>query len=328
MNISKTLMATLSVGIAGIVVASDLPINVEADALTVTGAETAPISIDSVGRVVTVTFADQTLGGSPPVLGAVAVGAALTTDAAAFSGDYTDSDASGILFSLASDSEVKPNVSVIVEVLNSRKWYCPSSSFGAVGTPSKNNVSLDFKEGWTRDGQNSEALWLNDLKSVKAVGVRVLQNGLVAQSCEVSGFRLLLADQVVTPEAVLDDRILEWFGKDREAVLLDEVASSLDTDGDGITDLLEISMTQTDQLRRGATFGVSVAKAADGQVFLSWDVVAGGVYQVVRSTQPGKGYTKFGAPVVADETGGFEWPIDSDGDARYFYRVKMIRVGQ
>jgi len=239
----------------------------------------------------------------------------------AFTGNYVDSEVKGLAFRLAATGAMKPRVVVVIEAeIDSvvRRWYNTNVEISDVdGVWELNNISLDFVAGWTRDGRkNTASFWAGDLQHVTAVGLIIKPQGAPAQTCSIKEFQLLKANQVATPVALLEDKLPARFpgGVDR----------SQDKDGDGISDVDEIMMTETDPDDPNSALVIKVTRAAEGGVAIEWRGVAAGRYRVLYAADPGDTFTARMDNVEAMENGPVR-VIDGDGTGTGFYRVQQLK---
>ena len=244
------------------------------------------------------------------------------TQSPLFTGNYTDSGVTGVGFSLAGVGEAKPGVMVTLVGKNDLTWYNSSVELSEVdGEWQPNNISFEYEDGWYRDAFNTEANWNAALTDVKSISVYIMQSGNPAQTGYLKSFRLLNAQQTATTAGTLTARVLAWFGVENER----DADRGLDSDGDGISDYLEITMTETDPGDANSVLKVDVQRLAVG-LQLKWVVATGRLYDVYRCENLGSDFIVIASRIEALSTGILEYnDLTATGAGPYFYRVKQVQ---
>jgi hypothetical protein len=286
--------------------------------------------IDVSGDYVTIAFSGHRANRSPssPPPGAEGrIRTSLSTAEGAFTGDYLAAGVQGLAFSLKHTGDTPPRVIVVLEPATGRRWYNTAlvNFADADGEWVENNVSFDLAGGWyDARGNRDPAAWDKALQSVASIGLDVLQAGALRQTVSVDNFRLLLPDEVWTPEAVLQERLYSRFGV-RDPNQLTAAQRALDSDGDGIPDWKEILFTETDP--DGESFDVWVRRKQDGSNEVSWRAAAGKPYRVLVADSPAGPFRPLtGAEHVVASAHGRRAHVDnSDDQGSRFYRVVRLQ---
>jgi hypothetical protein len=257
-----------------------------------------------------------------------------------FSGNLLDAAVRGLSFQIASTCAQadlrQSNTYVFLRGASGREWRTTFTV--AAGQVLPNTVLLDYA-AWTsaylpKPDYNA---WLEDLKDVVEVGIRLTPGGTVAsanaQSFTVSAFHLVGDGGVIGPAATLTagqrGGLLNRFGVQQfENVVTDR---GVDTDGDGVTDYHEI-MVGTQWDNGNDKFASKIAASPDG-VALRWSCNAGR-YNVLRADGDiNAGFTKISIdgvvdiePTAAEEAAGVMQRVDAGatGNGPFFYRVERI----
>jgi len=264
-------------------------------------------------------------GGTPKIVTGTVLATLATADGA-FTGNYVGAGVKGLAFRIK-NSASKPRV-VVMLTANGCTWYNRALvKLGAEpGEWVANNVSLDLLGGWYRDdGKSTAANWDAALRNVEAIGLSMAQVGTASQSVSVDDFRLLLENEVLTPEAVLAQRLFARFGVNSDDALT-EAQKALDSDGSGIADWQEILYTQSDPDDGTDDLLIAVHKTPAGQNEVSWSGVAGGRYRVLVADSPAGPFRALtGAEDVSTPVKGRVARPDTEGAAgQRFYRVVQI----
>ena len=303
---------------------------------------TLPPDVDSVpqsgavvtdsGDYVTVAFPGSLRSPSSPPKGAAAeIRTTLMTSEGPFTGDYVAAGAQGLAFSLKFTGSKPPIATVVLVPAEGRPWYNKAllRYNAAVDAWQANNISFDLRAGWFdgRGDQNPEA-WQAALHNVSAIGLDLKQVGTINQTASVDHFRLLLDNEVETPDAVLSERLFARFGvRDRRE--LTDAQRKQDSDGNGIADYLEIWVTQSDpDSEDDGDLMVEVSRTPEGKSEVSWTSVAGGEYAVEVSDSPKGQYRALaGAERVRATVKGRTTKTDDEAGSSglRFYRVKQFK---
>lgn len=111
------------------------------------------------------------------------------------SGDYVAAGVTGISFSLMTGGTLPGTIRLVLHSSESdREWsYAPLNLSGEAGVWVGNIVMLDYSTGkWRLGGHGaSEEKFLEDLKHVDRIGIRIQQSGTKAQVYCIDEFRLL-----------------------------------------------------------------------------------------------------------------------------------------
>jgi hypothetical protein len=283
------------------------------------------------GEFITVSFPGSLRSPSGPPAGAMAeIRTRLMTSDGPFTGDYVAAGAQGLAFSLKFTGSEPPRAIVVLIPAAGRPWYNSAllKYNAAENVWQANNISFDLRSGWYdgRGNQNPDA-WQAALRGVAAIGLDLMQVGTIDQTASVDHFRLLLDNEVETPDAVLSERLFARFGvRDRRELTAAQRAQ--DSDGNGIADYLEIWVTQSDPDSDEGDLMVEVSRSPEGRSQVSWTSVAGGEYAVEVSDSPNGQYRALaGAERVRATVKGRTTKTDdedSNGGLR-FYRVKQFK---
>jgi hypothetical protein len=283
------------------------------------------------GGYVTVSFPGSLRSPSSPPSGAAAdVRTSLMTTDGPFTGDYVAAGAKGLEFSLKYAGRRPPRVMVVLVPAEGNLWFNDALlKFNETeGVWQPNNISFDLRAGWfDAYGDRNEDAWQAALRNVSAIGLNMRQIGTVNQSASVDHFRLLLDNEVFTPDAVLSERLFARFGvRDRRELTAAQRAQ--DSDGNGIADYLEIWVMQSDPDTDEGDLMVEVGRTAGGKSEVSWNAIAGGEYAVEVSDSPKGQYRAVAGAsrVRADVKGRTTKVDDEDGSGGLrFYRVKQFK---
>lgn len=284
-----------------------------------------------VGGYVTVSFPGSLRSPSQPPAGAAAdVRTSLMTTDGPFTGNYLTAGVQGLAFSIKYTGSQPPLATIVLVPEGGRPWYNRALlKFNAEENVwQENNVSFDLRSGWHDGrGNQSEANWQVALANVSAIGIDFLQIGAINQTASVDHFRLLLDNEVETPDAILSERLFDRFGV-RDLRDLTEAQRSQDSDKNGIADYLEIWVMQSDPDSDEGDLMVEVHRTAEGRSEISWNTIAGGEYMVeVSDTPSGKYRALSNGTHVRASVKGREARTDeeeSNGGLR-FYRVKQFK---
>jgi hypothetical protein len=333
---------SMKVSLAGVMAAGLLTAGQSIAAQAGVAVGTLPPAVDSVpesgavirdnGEYVTVSFPGS-LGGvpsAPPAGAAATIRTSLMTSEGVFTGDYIAAGVQGISFSLMHTGTRPPRAAVVLVSASGVAWYNKALlKFNeAEGVWQANNISLDLRAGWRNlQGSQNEETWHAALRNVQAVGLDLVQLGSFSQTASVDHFRLLLDNEVETPDAVLSERLFARFGvRDRRE--LTDAQRKQDSDGNGIADYLEIWVTQSDPDSDEGDLMVEVSRTPQGKSEVSWTSVAGGEYAVEVSDSPRGQYRALvGAERVRATVKGRTTKVDNEdgsGGLR-FYRVKQFK---
>lgn len=111
-----------------------------------------------------------------------------------FSGNYVAAEVSGISFSIMTDGTVPATARLVLHSSESdREWsYAPLEISGEPGMWVQNVAWLDYGEGkWRLSGPGAnEQKFLEDLRHVDRIGIRIQQNGTKAQVYCIDEFKL------------------------------------------------------------------------------------------------------------------------------------------
>jgi hypothetical protein len=283
------------------------------------------------GEFITVSFPGSLRSPSSPPKGAAAeIRTRLMTSDGPFTGDYVAAGAQGLAFSIKFTGSEPPRATVVLVPVAGRPWYNSALMRynAAADVWEANNISFDLRAGWYdgRGNQNADA-WQAALRGVSAIGLDLAQVGTIDQTASVDHFRLLLDNEVETPDAVLSEKLFARFGvRDRRELTAAQRAQ--DSDGNGIADYLEIWVTQSDPDSDEGDLMVEVSRTPQGRSEVSWTSVAGGEYAVEVSDSPKGQYRALaGAERVRATVKGRTTKTDEEdgsGGLR-FYRVKQFK---
>ena len=333
---------SMTVSLAGVIAAGLLTAGQGVAAQAGVSVGTLPPAVDSVpesgavirdnGDYITVSFPGSVgIPTAPPPGAAATVRTSLMTAEGAFTGDYIAAGVQGLSFSLMHTGVRPPRALVVLVSAAGDAWYNDSLlKFNAAENVwQDNNVSFDLRAGWyDLAGNQSEEAWQAALRNVRAIGLDLVQVGSFGQTASVNHFRLLLDNEVETPDAILSERLFARFGvRDLRALTADQ--RKQDSDKNGIADYLEIWVTQSDpDSEDDGDLMVEVSRTPQGKSEVSWTSVAGGEYAVEVSDSPKGQYRALaGAERVRATVKGRTTKTDEEdgsGGLR-FYRVKQFK---
>jgi len=275
---------------------------------------------------ITVAFRAQ---GGPPEYTPATVIADAGVDGSPFSGDYTAAGVVGLSFRITGDGHVPrfPAV-VLVGKKSGRLWYNPRVTVSSVaGEVATNNVSFDLSAGWATDVSGDlAAMWQQDLQDVGMIGVRLVQQGLEAQSFTLDDFRLADKNGFITPPAdmsPLEKALWAAFGV-KSLDQLTDAQKKQDLDGDGMTDINEI-LSESDPNYANSIFAADIVPTGDTDgITIKWACVAGAKYTVFRSQDLTGGFHALteAVDILAMKTGYMTYKDSSaTGEGPYFYKI-------
>jgi len=244
--------------------------------------------------------------------------------ASLFTGDYTGAGVKGVTLK-ASATGATPRLYVFLEDEVGRRWYLSEVSAPVPDSGiASSNLSFDRRAGWfTLSSKNSGDDFARVLANVSKLGVELVRTTQNAHSCTISDVRLLLADEVVTPSAVLSATVESRFGVSTLSAL--NAAQRLqDSDGDGITDVQEIMITETDPDDANSALDVNIVAGPNGEYEMSWNAVAGGKYRILRAAGAGMSFVAV-AETQTDTNGRGKYVDSAAGIEKCFYRVQQVK---
>lgn len=279
---------------------------------------------------VTVSFQEQAATAMPEYNAATVV-ADTSGSGSVFAGDYAAAGVKGATFKIRSElNAAKPVQAMLVlqAGASGRLWRNENVNVSAVqGVWTLNTIGMDRAAGWTRDGGGDlDAMWLEDLKNVDLIGVRLAQPGLEAQSYSISEFKLF-GDGFATPIATLtplEKALMLKFGV-TNANDLASWQKALDSNGNGMTDLFEI-LSEYDFLFANSIFVAEIVEGDKGPgILIRWPCVRNWKYTVMRANSLLASFQGLASAVglVATNTGYMTYrDTTATGEGPYFYRIK------
>ena len=273
--------------------------------------------------------------GGPQNSSGAKLAAELSVSEGAFVGSYSDAGVQGITLNLKCEGSAKTAVNLELLCGNDqRTWYLDNVEADAVlGTNFALNASLDMLAGWrwsSDDQLDTEARFAADLNDVRSLTVRVRRgkNGesqvLSAHECTINSVKLLLANEVSTPAARLEQRLSDVFTNAISVADLSAEELTQDTDLDGLMDYQEILYTQTDHTSAASSMKLQAASKQGEGMTLSWDCIVGGQYEVRRAVNAGGPYDAVVGSFVGAINGAMSETVDEGyaGEAAFYRIVK------
>jgi hypothetical protein len=270
------------------------------------------------------------VAGAVPIPASGNLTANLSVAEGAFVGNYPEAGVKGLTFDALLDGSETATISVQFRGAESGRvwWLLGVESAAVLGQGYSANVSLDMLAGWQWTGSSTKdtaARFAADLADVESIGLSIARGGEAAHTCTINSFKLLLANNVVTPDAVLEATLSQAFNGTTSVAELSESELKRDSDGDGIKDWQEIMSTQTDHLDADSAMKLSAVERVAAGVRVQWDSVINGQYDVLRSDNVAGPYnTVIVSGHIGTENGVAEI-VDTNvvnGVGPYFYRVQ------
>jgi len=299
--------AVLLMGVQGVNAVST---GVEADSFGGTDVD-GTVNFSGAGGSITIQFGAQ---GAPPA----PVAATVVADGAGFSGDYSDVDE--LSFTITTDGSKPKGAAVVLKAAGTdRVWYnknvaIPDEAYVAAAT----TVSLDLDAGWVCYWPgDKEALWEADLANVAMVGVRIGQGSLDAESYTVANLVL----DGGAPANLVPARVLAHFGVTSLSELT-EAQLAQDSDGDGMSDLLEV-WAGTDPNNANSIFAAKIVSV--NPVTIEWPCAEEVTYTLLRAADLTSGFSVLDSGIAPDAddvaAGAIQYPDEDAGAGMNFYRV-------
>lgn len=206
-----------------------------------------------------------------------------------FIGNYVAGRISELRFDFMA-VDARPSVMWVSIVCGSgREWYrviaCP-----AVGTWGTYTIPVAFGAGWLYSPLQTEQMFWDDMRDVRTVGVFVLRSatGLAER------YRL--------------DNIALYNGR------------GLDSDGDGVNDLIETA-AGTDPYSTSSTFRIVAASVGEDYVLVRWASVAGRSYSLLSCTNLLGEFLPLASGIPATPPENEYKDTTATGKGPYFYKV-------
>ncbi len=280
--------------------------------------------VDDNGEYLTVAFRGR---GLTPGGANAGVRTTLETAQGRFTGDYLAAGVQGLAFDLKHTGLRPPIAEVVLTAGDGTRWlnHAVVSYSDTENTWHGNNISFDLRAGWKMDtGRRDAGAWEAALRNVASIGLNLSQVGTVAQTASVDNFRLLLDNEVVTPEAVLTEVLYARFGVNSVSELT-AAQRALDSDGNGIADWKEIMFTESNPDDALDGLLVKVRRTVEGANEVSWPARAGRQYRVLVSDSPAGPFNPLpGAEAVNASVRGRMARTDTTEGPR-FYRVVQVK---
>jgi len=185
-----------------------------------------------------------------------------------------------------------------------------------------NSRMLARSDGWKSNptGYDTDTWFTNSLTNVQMIGVHIAPSaGFTAtETYSIDSFTLYGDGYSAwAANLVPVQRVFDYF----KVSSLSDVPTQLDTDGDGLSDFLEL-IAGTDPTVKASVFAAEIVSVSAGSVVLRWPSTAGGMYTLLESTDlSSAGFVPLQANIPASD-GEYTYCTNAvAGTAPKFYRV-------
>lgn len=313
MNYSVRMMMKVMVLVVGAALTLASPAS-GADTLKGVGTvEPGEVTYESAGETeLTIKFPNQS-GPSANLQGVIAAVAGVDVPA-----DYDAAGIQGVTFTATSHGDYTPQRYITLVIATPAGELAINTVEFVANDSVANDISLAPLAG--------------QLSQVQSIGVRITQNGRLAQSYTISDFQLTDANgDAVTPPMNLNGFKQDLFARFGRTGDFTQAMRDADTDKDGISDYDEI-LAGTDMYSENSLFSVEVVAAKAGATELRWEGKADREYVLMRANGIGADFEP--VQIVADETntsdiGGKSYVsfTDDSGFDNAIYKVIAVEPG-